>query len=111
GRRNRDKVPRTAYVNKRARGGRNFPRWVEKMKAKLNAKPAPIQIPWGSEAEHRGVIDLIHMKAIDFKDESLGSKFDVVEIPEDLRAQAEAYREKRLQAGADSRNAPLDTHL
>src|SRR5215471_19140964 len=108
---NRYNVPRIAFVNKMDRVGANFPRCVEMMKTKLNAKPAPIQIPWGSEAEHRGVIDLIHMKAIDFKDESLGSKFDVVEIPEDLRAEAEAYREKLIEAVAESDDALLEKYL
>ena len=66
---NRYDVPRIAFVNKMDRVGANFPRCVEMMKTKLNAKPAPIQIPWGTEAEHRGVIDLVAMKAIDFKDD------------------------------------------
>ena len=87
---NRYNVPRLAFVNKMDRVGANFPRCVEMMKTKLNAKPAPIQIPWGTEGEHRGVIDLVNMKAIEFKDEELGSKFDVVEIPDDMRKEAEA---------------------
>ena len=62
-------VPRIAFVNKMDRVGANFPRCVEMMKTKLNAKPAPIQIPWGTEADHRGVIDLVAMKAIDFHDD------------------------------------------
>src|SRR5262249_29293389 len=55
---NRYNVPRIAFVNKMDRVGANFPRCVEMMKTKLNAKPAPIQMPWGSESQHRGVIDL-----------------------------------------------------
>src|SRR5215510_6248997 len=89
---NRYNVPRIAFVNKMDRVGANFPRCVEMMKTKLAAKPAPIQIPLGSEAEHRGVVDLIAMKAIEFKDETLGAKFDVIEIPRDLLAEAEACR-------------------
>src|SRR5215813_6702223 len=108
---NRYGVPRIAFVNKMDRVGANFPRCVEMMKTKLNAKPAPIQIPWGSEAEHRGVVDLIAMKAVDFKDESLGAKFDVVEIPEDLRAEAEAYREKLIEAVAETEDTLLEKYL
>src|SRR5262249_34950955 len=74
---NRYGVPRIAFVNKMDRVGANFPRCVEMMKTKLQAKPAPIQIPLGSEADHRGVIDLITMKAIVFKDDTLGAEFDV----------------------------------
>src|SRR5438128_7033502 len=74
-------VPRIAFVNKMDRVGANFPRCVEMMRTKLNAKPAPIQIPWGSEAEHRGVIDLVQMQAIEFKDDTLGAEFDCVAIP------------------------------
>jgi elongation factor G len=108
---NRYNVPRIAFINKMDRVGANFPRCVEMMKTKLNAKPAPIQIPWGSEAEHHGVIDLVAMKAIEFKDESLGSKYDVVDIPEDLRAEAESYREKLIEAVAETDDTLLEKYL
>src|SRR6202158_5050522 len=99
---NRYNVPRIAFVNKMDRIGANFARCVEMMKTKLNAHPAPIQIPLGIEAEHRGVIDLVWMKAIEFKGEDLGATFDVTEIPEEFRAEAEAYREKLIEAIAES---------
>src|SRR6266700_7622052 len=95
---NRYNVPRIAFVNKMDRVGANFARCVEMMKTKLNARPAPIQIPWGVEAEHRGVIDLVAMKAVEFKNDTLGATFDIVEIPEGFRAEAEAYREKLIEA-------------
>jgi elongation factor G len=107
----RYKVPRIAFVNKMDRVGANFPRCVEMMRTKLNAKPAPIQIPWGVEGEHRGVIDLVQMKGIDFKDESLGAKFEVVEIPEELRAEAENYREKLIESVAETDDALLEKYL
>src|SRR6476659_632909 len=72
---NRYNVPRIAFVNKMDRVGANFPRCVEMMRTKLNAKPAPVQVPWGTEGQHRGVIDLVAMKAIDFKDETLGAEY------------------------------------
>ncbi|HTQ81456.1 MAG TPA: GTP-binding protein, partial [Thermoanaerobaculia bacterium] len=108
---NRYNVPRIAFVNKMDRVGANFPRCVEMMKTKLNAKPAPIQIPWGSEAAHRGVIDLVAMKAIDFKDETLGAQFDVVDIPADLRADAEKAREQLIEAVAETDDALLEKYL
>jgi len=107
----RYKVPRIAFVNKMDRVGANFPRCVEMMRTKLNAKPAAIQIPWGVEGEHRGVIDLVQMKGIDFKDESLGAKFEVVEIPEELRAEAENYREKLIESVAETDDALLEKYL
>jgi elongation factor G len=108
---NRYNVPRIAFVNKMDRVGANFGRCVEMMKTKLNAHPAPIQIPLGSEAEHRGVIDLVRMKAIEFKGEDLGATFDVTEIPEEFRADAEAYREKLIEAIAESDDTLLEKYL
>src|SRR5580765_8223677 len=83
------KVPRICFVNKMDRVGANFPRCIEMMKTRLNAKPAPIQIPWGTESALRGVIDLVEWKGIEFKDESLGAKYDVAEIPQEFLAEAE----------------------
>jgi elongation factor G len=108
---NRYKVPRIAFVNKMDRVGANFPRCVEMMRTKLNAKPAAIQIPWGIEAEHRGVIDLVEMKGYDFKDEALGAKFEVVEIPEELREEAETYREKLIETVAETDDTLLEKYL
>jgi elongation factor G len=108
---NRYGVPRIAFVNKMDRVGANFPRCVEMMRTKLAAKPVPIQIPWGIEAAHRGVIDLVEMKAIDFKDEALGAKFEVAEIPADLREEAEAYREKLIETVAETDDVLLEKYL
>jgi elongation factor G len=107
----RYRVPRIAFVNKMDRVGANFPRCVEMMKTKLNARPAPIQIPWGTEAQHRGVIDLVQMKAIDFKDETLGAQFEVVDVPADMLAEAEQYREKLIEAVAESDDTLLEKYL
>jgi elongation factor G len=108
---NRYNVPRIAFVNKMDRVGANFARCVEMMKTKLNAHPAPIQIPLGIEAEHRGIIDLLRMKAVEFKGEDLGATFDVTEIPEEFRAEAEAYREKLIEAIAESDDTLLEKYL
>jgi elongation factor G len=107
----RYKVPRIAFVNKMDRVGANFPRCIEMMRTKLNAKPAAIQIPWGTESNHRGVIDVVEMKAVDFQDESLGAKFEVVEIPEELRQEAEGYREKLIETVAETDDALLEKYL
>jgi elongation factor G len=108
---NRYGVPRIAFVNKMDRVGANFPRCIEMMKTKLNAKPAPIQIPWGIEAEHRGVIDLVTMKGYDFQDDAMGSKFDVVDIPADLKPEAEKYREQLIETVAETDDALLEKYL
>jgi elongation factor G len=104
-------VPRIAFVNKMDRIGANFPRCIEMMKTRLNAKPAPIQIPWGSESQLRGVIDLIDWKGIEFKDESLGAKFDIVDMPEDFREEAEKYREHLIEAIAETDDHLMEKYL
>src|SRR5712691_762509 len=108
---NRYGVPRLAFVNKMDRVGANFPRCVEMMKTKLSAKPAPILIPWGTEAQHRGIIDLVAMKAVDFRDDAMGSVFEIVEIPEDLREEAEKYRERLIETVAETDDALLEKYL
>ncbi len=108
---NRYGVPRIAFVNKMDRVGANFPRCVEMMKTKLNAKPAPIQIPWGTEAKHKGIIDLVAMKAIEFHDDDHGSKFDILDIPADMQAEAEKYREMLIETVAETDDALLEKYL
>ena len=108
---NRYGVPRIAFVNKMDRVGANFPRCVEMMKTKLNAKPAPIQIPWGTEGQHKGVIDLVQMKGIEFHDDAQGSSFDVVDIPADLLPEAEKYREMLIEAIAEADDVLLEKYL
>jgi len=108
---NRYGVPRLAFVNKMDRVGANFPRCVEMMKTKLNAKPAPIQIPWGTEGDHRGIIDLVAMKAIEFHDDAQGSTFDVLDIPADMQAEADKYREMLIEAVAETDDTLLEKYL
>jgi elongation factor G len=108
---NRYGVPRLAFVNKMDRIGANYPRCIEMMKTKLHAKPAPIQIPWGTEGEHRGIIDLVAMKAVDFHDDAQGSTFDVVDIPADLLPEAEKYREMLIEAIAEADDVLLEKYL
>src|SRR4249919_2331117 len=93
-------VPRFAYINKMDRTGADFFNAVETMKDRLGANPLPIQLPIGNEADFVGVVDLVEMKALIWKDE-LGTEFDTVEIPAELQDQAEEYRTQLIEACAD----------
>ncbi|MCC6863144.1 MAG: elongation factor G [Bryobacterales bacterium] len=92
------RVPRICFINKMDRVGADFFRAVETIVTRLKCRPVPIQIPVGQEDQFRGVVDLVTMKAIVWRDETLGAEFDVAEIPEELREQAEQYREKMIEA-------------
>ena len=89
-------VPRIGFVNKMDRVGANFVRVMDMMRDRLKVIPVALQIPIGVEEKFRGMVDLVRMKAIYFDDETLGARFDEVDIPPDLQAEAEAYREKML---------------
>jgi len=89
-------VPRIAFINKMDRVGADFEFSVDTIRTRLKARPVPIQIPIGAEDTFKGMVDLIAMKAIYFHDETLGAKFDTMEIPAELQAKAEAAREKML---------------
>ena len=77
-------VPRICFINKMDRVGANFDFAVGTIRERLKANPVPIQIPIGSEAELRGVVDLVDMQAILWRDDTLGAKYDTAEIPEDF---------------------------
>jgi len=89
-------VPRIAFVNKMDRMGADFFRVIKMMKKRLGANAVPVQLPIGSEDHFKGVIDLIEMEAIVYKDE-LGINFDRVDIPEEHKGEAEKYREELLE--------------
>jgi elongation factor G len=91
------KVPRIAFINKMDRTGANFFAAVQSMRDRLGANPVPVQIPIGQEDQFRGVVDLVEMQAIVYKDE-LGQQFDVTEIPEGLREQAQEYHHQLIDA-------------
>src|SRR5215212_4555203 len=94
-------VPRICFINKLDRTGADFWRCVDMIVDRLGARPVPIQLPIGSEDRFEGVIDLIEMKAILYRDD-LGSKIDVVEIPEALRAEAAKHRERMIEIVAEA---------
>lgn len=94
-------VPRIAYVNKMDITGADFYRVVDMMKTRLGANPVPIQLPIGSEQVFKGMVDLVDMKAIVYTDD-LGKVSESAEIPEDLKEQAELYRQNLLDAVAEN---------
>ena len=104
-------VPRIAFVNKMDRIGANFENVVGQIRSKLGKNAVPLQLPIGAEDKFKGVIDLVQMKALVFKDETLGAKYDVEEIPADLRAEAESYREKMVESIAESHDELLEKYL
>ena len=94
------KVPRMAYVNKMDITGADFMGCVQQMKDRLNANAVPVQLPIGAEDNFQGIVDLIKMKAFIHKDD-LGVQIEETEIPEDMKAMAEEYRAKMVEAAAE----------
>ncbi len=105
------KVPRIAFINKMDRQGADFFGAVEQMGEKLNARSVPVQIPWGKEDKFIGVIDLVDMKAFRYMDETLGAKHEVCEIPEEYRELAEEWREKMVEAAAETMDELMEKYL
>ena len=104
-------VPRIAFMNKMDRTGADFYEGVKSMVDRLGAKPVPIQIPIGKESGFRGSVDLITMKGVFFDDETLGAKYEIKEIPEELMSLAKEYREKMLDAVAEFDEVVLQKFL
>ncbi len=102
-------VPRMAFVNKMDRSGADFFSVVNQITEKLGANPVPVQIPIGAEENFSGVIDLIENKAIVWhEDEKMGTRYELVEIPEELKAEAEEWRGKLIEAVAEYDDALLE---
>lgn len=93
-------VPRMVYVNKMDITGANFMLCVSQLRDRLKANPVPIQLPIGAEDNFQGIVDLIKMKAFIHKDD-LGKEIEVTDIPDDLKAQAEEYRDKMIESAAE----------
>ena len=91
-------VPRICFINKMDRTGADFYRSVDTIVERLKAKPVAIQIPVGAEEKFKGIVDLVEMKAVIWRDETLGAEFDIVDIPEDLVEKAKVYREQMIEA-------------
>ncbi len=105
------RVPRMIFCNKMDKIGADFFRSVEMVKSRLGAVPVVMQLPIGAENDFKGVVDLIEMNALVWRDETLGAAWDVVEIPDDLKAQAEEYREKLIEIAVDMDEAALEAYL
>ncbi|HEV2704850.1 MAG TPA: elongation factor G [Pyrinomonadaceae bacterium] len=99
-------VPRICFINKLDRAGASFQRSFDSIITRLGANPVAIQIPIGAEDQFKGVVDLIRMKALLWKDETKGAEYEVTDIPADLKDEAEAAREKMIEAVAS-----VDDHL
>ncbi len=105
------RVPRICFVNKMDRIGANFTRTCEQIVSKLQANPVVIQLPIGSEDKFAGVVDLIAMKAIRWKDETMGADYVVEEIPADMAEEAKAYREQLIEKVSEVDDKILEKYL
>lgn len=105
------RVPRMCFVNKLDRVGANFYRCVDMIVDRLGAKPVVLQLPIGVEDKFKGIVDLLKMKAIVWRDESLGAKFDEVEIPEDMLEQAQEYRARLVEAAVEMDDNVMAAYL
>jgi elongation factor G len=104
-------VPRICFVNKMDRVGAEFHRCVEMMVSRLGATPAVIQLPWGVEADFRGVIDLVRMRAYVWNTEGKGDKYEDVEIPADHAGAAREWRDKLLETVAENDDEMMELYL
>src|SRR5947208_14983822 len=94
------RVPRICFINKLDRAGASFQRSFDSIVTRLGANPVALQIPIGLEDQFKGVVDLIAMKGLVWKDETKGSEYETVEIPEEMKEEAAAAREKLIEAAA-----------
>jgi elongation factor G len=105
------KVPRICFVNKMDKNGADFEHVMDTIRKRLGAKPVALQIPIGAEANFKGVVDLIEMKAILWHDETMGAKYSVEEIPENLKKKAEAFRMQLIEVIAETDDVLLEKFL
>jgi len=108
---NKYHVPRLAFVNKMDRAGANFLRVIQQIEDRLGAHPVRIQLPIGAEDSFKGVIDLVKMKAVWWDDASLGTKFEYGDIPADMLDDCQVWREKLVEAAAESSDELMEKYL
>jgi elongation factor G len=108
---NKYKVPRLAFINKMDRVGATFFKSYEHIRSRLKGNPIPIQLPIGAEDKFEGVIDLVRMKAIYWDDASQGMKFELREIPDDLKEEAQEWRGKMIEAAAEANDDLMHKYL
>ena len=104
-------VPRICFVNKMDRVGADFHRCVRMIHDRLGAIPLVLQLPIGTESEFAGVVDLVRMKAIIWKDETMGAEFETLDIPAELADQAAEYRKKLVELAVEQDDAALEAYL
>jgi elongation factor G len=104
-------VPRMIFCNKMDKIGADFYRSVEMVGSRLGAQAVVMQLPIGAENDFKGVVDLVEMNALVWRDETLGAAWDVVEIPADLKDRAEQYREKMIEAAVEMDEGALENYL
>jgi len=108
---NKYKVPRIAFVNKMDRAGANFLRVVKQIETQLGARPIPIQLAIGAEDKFEGVIDLIQQKTIYWDEESQGMRFEYRDIPADMQAECQVWRDRLVEAAAESSEELTEKYL
>ena len=108
---NKYHVPRMCFINKMDRAGADFFRCVDQIKTRLGSVPVVVQLPIGAEENFEGVVDLIKMKAIYWDDATQGVNFEERDIPENLQADAEVYREQMLESAAEANEELMDSYL
>jgi elongation factor G len=104
-------VPRLCFINKMDRAGADFFRVVKQIQERLGAKPVPIQVPIGAEEKFQGIVDLVRMKAIYWDEATQGMRYELKDIPAEVRAAAQEYREKLVEAAAEGDEALLEKYL
>jgi elongation factor G len=104
-------VPRICFINKMDRVGADFHRSVDTIVDRLNARPVAIQLPIGAEDQFKGVVDLVKMNARVWRDETLGAKYDDVDIPADLAEKAKEFRDKLIEAVAESDDVLMEKYI
>jgi elongation factor G len=105
------RVPRICFVNKMDRIGADFRRTLGQIETKLQGNPVAIQLPMGSEDKFVGVIDLVRMKAVRYKDETMGADYLLEEIPDEYRAEAQELREKLIEKVSEADDKLLEKYL
>ncbi|MCX5516781.1 elongation factor G [Kaistia algarum] len=104
-------VPRIVFCNKMDKTGANFDMCIADIKTRLGARPVPIQLPIGAEQDFKGIVDLVEMKAIVWHDESLGAKYDEIEIPADMLDRAVAARAELIEAAVELDDTAMEAYL
>ena len=108
---NRYEVPRIVFINKMDRAGADFLRVVGQIEDRLGSSPVPVQLAIGAEENFKGVVDLVRMKAIYWNEQDQGLTYELAEIPEALRADAELWRERMLESAAEANEELMDKYL